>query len=73
MFFTYQSAEKDSIVSFITSFPNPGFGPDKKGRGQALYARNVILKINKDHDIVRQYWRLTDQSEWLAVQYDYMR
>lgn len=73
MYFTYQSSANNEITSFITSFPNPGMGPGQKGRGQALYARNVVVKINKDHDMVRQYWRLTDKTEWLAVQYDYTR
>jgi hypothetical protein len=73
MYFTYQGSNKNMITSFITSFPNPGMGPAQKGRGQALYARNVVINIDNDHDMVRQYWRLTDKTEWLAVQYDYTR
>jgi hypothetical protein len=73
MYFTYQGTDENRITSFITSFPNPGMGPDKKGRGEALYARNVIISINSDHDQVLQYWRLTDKPEWLAMQYDYIR
>jgi len=73
MYFTYQGSTSNEITSFINSFPNPGMGPGQKGRGQALYARNVVVKINKDHDMVKQYWRLIDKTEWLAVQYDYTR
>jgi Protein of unknown function (DUF1579) len=73
MYFTYQGSTKDTITSFITSFPNPGMGAGQKGRGQALYARNVVININDDHDMVRQYWRSIDKTEWLAVQYDYIR
>jgi hypothetical protein len=73
MYFTYQGSNDNVITSFITSFPNPGIGPSQKGRGQALYTRNVIIKINNDHDMVRQYWRLIDKPEWLAIQYDYNR
>ena len=73
MYFTYQGTEGNRITSFITSFPNPGMGPDQKGRGEALHARNVVVWIDNDHDQVQQYWRLTDKPEWLAVQYDYIR
>jgi len=73
MYFTYQGTDSNTITSFITSFPNPGMGPGQKGRGQSLYCRNVVIKIDNDHDMVRQYWRLTDKTEWLAVQYDYTR
>jgi len=73
MYFTYLGSASNTITSFITSFPNPGMGPDKKGRGQALYCRNVVIKTDDNHDTVKQYWRLTDKPEWLAVQYDYTR
>lgn len=73
MYFTYQGSSDNTITSFITSFPNPGIGPDQKGRGQSLYSRNVVIKIDNDHDSVKQYWRLTDKAEWLAIQYDYIR
>jgi hypothetical protein len=73
MYFTYLSADDTSITSFITSFPHPGFGPQHTGRGLAVYMRNVVVKIDMDHDLVKQYWRLTDQPEWLGVQYEYTR
>lgn len=73
MYFTYQGSNDSIITSFLTSFPNPGMGPGQKGRGQALYARNVVVKIDDNHDMVKQFWRLTDKTEWLAVQYDYTR
>jgi len=73
MSFTYQDISNDTITSFITSFPHPGFGTDKKYRGMAVHMRNVIISINKDHDMVQQFWRIADYPEWLAVQYDYIR
>jgi hypothetical protein len=73
MYFMNFESNQDSITSYIISFPYPGFGPDLIGRGQAVYSRNVIIKIDDDHDIVKQYWRLTDKPEWLAVQYEYTR
>jgi hypothetical protein len=73
MYFTYLSADDTSITSFITSFPHPGFGPGHTDRGRAVYMRNVVVKIDRDHDLVKQYWRLTDQPEWLGVQYEYTR
>jgi hypothetical protein len=73
MYFIYSGSDDSTISSFITSFPHPGFGPDLQGRGKALYARNVVVKMDGSHDIVRQYWRLTDQAEWLAIQYEYSR
>jgi hypothetical protein len=73
MYFTYKDSNASTINSYITSFPHPGFGQTMQGRGQAVYARNVITKINDMHDIVRQYWRLTDRPEWLAVQYEYVK
>lgn len=73
MYFMNFESNQDSITSYITNFPYPGFGPDLKGRGQAVYTRNVIIKKDDDHDIVKQYWRLTDKPEWLAVEYEYSR
>lgn len=73
MYFTYKDSDEKTITSYIQSFPHPGFGPQMQGRGQAVYVRNVITKINDTHDTVRQYWRLTDKPEWLAVQYDYVK
>jgi hypothetical protein len=73
MSFTFLSADDTSITSFITSFPHPGFGPGQTDRGRAVYMRNVVVKIDRDHDVVKQYWRLTDQPEWLCVQYKYTR
>jgi hypothetical protein len=35
--------------------------------------RNVIIKKNDDHEIVKQYWKFVDKPEWLAVQYEYIR
>jgi hypothetical protein len=73
MYFMNFESNQDSITSYISSFPYPGFGPDLKGRGQSVYTRNVIIKKDDDHDMVKQYWRLTDKPEWLAVQYEYTR
>ena len=73
MYFMNFESDLDSITSYITSFPYPGFGPDLKGRGQSVYTRNVIIRKDDDHDMVKQYWRLTDKPEWLAVQYEYTR
>jgi hypothetical protein len=73
MNFIYSGSDDSTITSFITSFPHPGFGPGLQGRGQAVYARNVVVKVDSSHDIVRQYWRLTDHAEWLAIQYEYSR
>jgi hypothetical protein len=73
MYFMNFESNQDSITSYIANFPYPGFGPDLKGRGQAVYTRNVIIKKDDDHDVVKQYWRLTDKPEWLAVEYEYTR
>ena len=73
MYFTYLSSNKDSIVSFIPSFSHPGIGPDLKNRGLAVHARSVIVNIDQDHDLAKIYFRLTDQSEWLFMQYEYTR
>jgi hypothetical protein len=73
MYFTFLAADDTTITSFITSFPHPGFGPGHVDRGRAVYMRNVVVKIDRDHDLVKQYWRLTDHAEWLGVQYSYTR
>jgi len=73
MNFDYIGSDDSTITSVITNFPHPGTGPDHKNRGLAVYTRNVIVKTDNDHDLVKQYWRLTDQPEWLAVQYEYTR
>ncbi len=35
----------------------------------------VVTRISQDHDIAQQYWVQADGtgSEWLAVQYEYVR
>lgn len=73
MFFTYHSSDGDSIISYIQAFPHPGLGPKQTDRGKTVRLRNVILTINENHDVVRQYWKLTDGKEWLAIIYDYIR
>jgi Protein of unknown function (DUF1579) len=73
MFFTYSSSTEDSIVSYIQSFPHPGLGPKQTDRGKIVRVRNVVLNIDKNHDVVKQYWKLTDGKEWLAITYDYIR
>jgi hypothetical protein len=73
MYFTNFSQTIDSIVSYILNFPHPGFGPELKDRGKNVKIRNVIITVSPDHDIVKQYWKLTDSQEWLAVQYEYFR
>jgi len=73
MYFTYKDSDEKTISSFNQSFPHPGFGPQMQGRGQAVSVRNVIRKVNDNHDMVQQYWRLIDKPEWLAVQYDYVK
>lgn len=73
MYFTYFQQAGDSIVSYIMDFPHPGFGPQMTDRGKTVRCKNVVLTINENHDTVKQYWKLTDGQEWLAVTYDYMR
>jgi len=73
MYFTNFGDTGDSIVSYILNFPHPGFGPRQTDRGKNVRVKTVITSINDDHDVVKQYWRLTDGHEWLAVQYDYTR
>lgn len=73
MYFTFLDQKDGAITSFISSFPHPGFGENLAERGKSVFMRNVIKRIDDDHDQVLQYWRLTDQQEWLAVQYDYRR
>jgi hypothetical protein len=73
MFFTNMPDVKDSIVSFMFNTTHPGFGPDQTDRGKSLRVRNVIITFDDNHDVVRQYWKLPDGNEWLAVVYDYMR
>lgn len=73
MFFNYYSSTDDSIVSYIQNFPHPGLGPKQTDRGKNVSVRNVVLNIDKNHDIVKQYWKLTDGKEWLAITYDYIR
>ena len=63
----------DSIVSYIMNFPHPGLGPQQTDRGKNVKVRNVIITISETHDMVKQYWTLTDGKEWLAVSYDYNR
>lgn len=73
MYFTYKDSDNKNITSVINSFPHPGFGPQLQDRGRSVYCRNVITRISDHKDMVRQYWRLTDRSEWLAAQYEYVK
>jgi Protein of unknown function (DUF1579) len=73
MYFTNNPDTGDSIVSYILNTVHPGFGPKQIDRGKSMRVKNVIVTISPTHDIVRQYWKLTDGKEWLAVQYDYIR
>ena len=73
MFFPNVPDVKDSIVSYMLNTVHPGFGPEQKDRGKNLRVRNVIITVDADHDIVKQYWKLTDGMEWLAVVYDYVK
>ena len=73
MYFTNFGNTGDSIVSYILNFPHPGFGPQQTDRGKNVRVKTVITSVNDDHDVVKQYWKLTDGHEWLAVQYDYFR
>jgi hypothetical protein len=73
MFFTNYANEGDSIVSYILDFPHPGLGLQQTDRGKNVRCRNVIITIDENHDMVKQYWKLTDGEEWLAVRYDYTR
>jgi len=63
----------DSIVSYIYNCPHPGFGPKMDDRGKNVRIRNVILATDSDHELVKQYWQLTDGQQWLAVTYFYTR
>jgi hypothetical protein len=71
MFFANMPDAKDSIVSYIFNTVHPGFGSKQTDRGKNLRMRNVIITIDANHDIVKQYWKLTDGNEWLAVMYYY--
>jgi hypothetical protein len=73
MFFSNMPDVKDSIVSYILNTVHPGFGPKQIDRGKNLRVRNVIITIDSNHDMVKQYWKLTDGMEWLAVVYDYVK
>ncbi|MEP6950250.1 MAG: DUF1579 family protein [Ginsengibacter sp.] len=73
MYFTNFGKTGDSIVSYILNFPHPGFGPQQTDRGKNVRVKTAIIFVDDDHDIVKQYWKLTDTHEWLAVQYDYTR
>lgn len=73
MFFNNVPDVKDSIVSYMLNTVHPGFGPEQVDRGKNLRVKNVIITINANHDIVKQYWKLTEGNEWLAVIYDYVR
>lgn len=73
MFFTNYANEGDSIVSYLLDFPHPGLGLQQTDRGKNVRCRNVIITIDENHDTVKQYWKLTDGEEWLAVRYDYTR
>ncbi|MEO7767967.1 MAG: DUF1579 family protein [Ferruginibacter sp.] len=73
MYFTNFSRATDSIVSFILNFTHPGFGPQLKDRGKDVKVKNVIIATGPNDEIVKQYWKLADGEEWLAVQYDYTR
>lgn len=73
MNFIYVESKGDSITSSIADFPHPGFGPKLVDRGKNVKVRNVIITTNNNHDIVKQYWTLTDGKEWLAVKYEFTR
>lgn len=74
MYFTNgESSPKENIVSHILNFPHPGFGPQQTNRGKTVKMRNVITTINKDHETVKQYWKMVDGEEWLGTIYDYKR
>ena len=73
MFFSFHSATGDSITSYIQNFPHPGLGPKQTDRGKSVRLRNVFLTVDANHDVVNQYWKLTDGTEWLAITYDYVR
>lgn len=73
MNFTNVLANGDSIVSYILNFPHPGFGPKLTDRGKNVRLRNVIITVNENHEIIKQYWKLTDGKEWLGISYDYVR
>lgn len=64
---------KDSIVSYLLNSVHPGFGPQQTDRGKSLRIKNVILTLGPNHDLVKQYWKLPDGKEWLAVIYDYVK
>lgn len=50
-----------------------GFGKEVEGR--MVRSSYVVTRISQDHDIAQQYWVQADGtgSEWLAVQYEYVR
>jgi len=73
MFFTNFGLTGDSIVSYMLNFPHPGLGPKQTDRGKMVRVRNVVLTIDANHDVIKQYWKLTDGKEWLAIVYDYTR
>lgn len=73
MFFLNVPDIKDSIVSYMLNTVHPGFGSEQRDRGKNLRIKNVIITIGNNHDMVKQYWKLTDGNEWLAVVYDYKR
>ena len=73
MFFNYHSSAGDSIVSYIQGFPHPDLGPKQTDRGKTVRVKNVVITIDENHDAVKQYWKLTDGVEWLAITYDYVR
>ena len=73
MSFTNFENNGDSIISYILNFPHPGFGSQRVDRGKNVKVKNVIITIDDNHDLVKQYWTLTDGKEWLAVTYDYIR
>ena len=73
MNFNFIENKGDSIVSYIPDFPHPGFGPKLTNRGKNVKVRNVIITLNQNHDLVKQYWTFTDGKEWLAIKYDFFR
>ena len=73
MFFSNVPDTGDSIVSYIMNSVHPGFGPKQLDRGKSMRVKNVIITLSSTHDVVKQYWKLTDGQEWLAVVYDYIK
>lgn len=68
MYFTNFDNTGDSIVSYILNFSHPRFGPQQTDRGKNVRVMTAIIFINDDHEMVKQYRKLTDGREWLAVQ-----